>query len=65
MDIKNISRSDAIELFKVCKNKDIFIKYRHYYLSTLSTIDEANDYWDKCIELLKNYNDGKKQKRGT
>ena len=59
MDIKNISRSDAIELFKVCKNKDTFIRHRHYYLSTLSTIDEANDYWDKCIELLKNYNDGK------
>ena len=60
MDIKNISRDDAIELFKVCKNKDIFIRHRHYYLSTSSTIEDANLYWNRCIELLKNYNDGKK-----
>lgn len=60
MDIKNIIRDDAIELFKVCKNKDIFIRYRHYYLSTSSTIEDANLYWNRCIELLKNYNDGKK-----
>ena len=56
MDIKNISRYDAIELFKVCKNKDTFIKHRHYYLSTSSTIEEANLYWNRCIELLKENN---------
>lgn len=60
MDIKNISRYDAIELFKVCKNKDTFIRHRHYYLSTSSTIEDANLYWNRCIELLKKYNDGKK-----
>ena len=60
MDIKNISRDDAIELFRVCKNKDTFIRHRHYYLSTSSTIEEANLYWDRCIELLKENNDGKK-----
>ena len=60
MDIKNIIRDDAIELFKVCKNKDNFIRHRHYYLSTYSTIEEANLYWNKCLELLKENNDGKK-----
>ena len=60
MDIKNISRNDAIELFKACKNKGTFIKHRHYYLSTSSTIEEANFYWNKCLELLKENNDGKK-----
>ena len=60
MDIKNISRNDAIELFRVCKNKHTFIRHRHYYLSTSSTIDEANLYWNRCIELLKKYNYGKK-----
>ena len=56
MDIKNISRDDAIELFKVCKNKDTFIRHRHYYLSTSSTIEDANLYWNRCIELLKENN---------
>ena len=60
MDIKNISRYDAIELFRVCKNKDTLIRHRHYYLSTSASKEEANLYWDKCIELLKKYNDGKK-----
>ena len=60
MDIKNISRNDAIELFRVCKNKHTFISHRHYYLSTSSTIEEANLYWNRCIELLKKYNYGKK-----
>ena len=60
MDIKNISRYDAIELFRVCKNKDTFIRHRHYYLSTSYTIEEANLYWNKCLELLKENNDGKK-----
>ena len=56
MDIKNIIRDDAIELFKVCKNKDTFIRHRHYYLSTFSTIEDANLYWNRCIELLKENN---------
>ena len=56
MDIKNISRDDAIELFKVCKNKDTFIRHRHYYLSTSVSKEEANLYWDRCIELLKENN---------
>ena len=60
MDIKNIIRYDAIELFKACKNKDTFIRHRHYYLSTSSTIEEANSYWNKCLELLKENNYGKK-----
>ena len=56
MDIKNIIRDDAIELFRVCKNKHTFIRNRHYYLSTSATIEEANLYWDRCIELLKENN---------
>ena len=56
MDIKNIIRDDAIELFKVCKNRHTFIRYRHYYLSTSATIEEANLYWNRCIELLKENN---------
>lgn len=60
MDIKNISRNDAIELFRVCKNKHTFIRHRHYYLSTSSTIEDANLYWNRCIELLKENNYGKK-----
>ena len=56
MDIKNISRNDAIELFMVCKNKHTFIRHRHYYLSTSSTIEDANLYWNRCIELLKENN---------
>lgn len=60
MDIKNISRNDAIELFKVCKKKDAFIRHRHYYLSTSASKEEANSYWNKCLELLKENNYGKK-----
>ena len=60
MDIKNISRYDAIELFKVCKNKHTFIRHRHYYLSTYASKEEANSYWNKCLELLKENNYGKK-----
>ena len=60
MDIKNISRNDAIELFKVCKNKHTFIRHRHYYLSTSYSKEEANFYWNKCLELLKENNYGKK-----
>ena len=60
MDIKNISRYDAIELFKVCKNKGTFIRHRHYYLSTSASKEEANSYWNKCLELLKENNYGKK-----
>ena len=56
MDIKNIIRDDAIELFKVCKNKDTFIRHWYYYLSTSSTIEDANLYWNRCIELLKENN---------
>ena len=53
MDIKNISRDDAIELFRECKNKHTFISHRHYYLSNSASKEEANSYWNKCLELLK------------
>lgn len=59
IDIKKIKRSDALELLRVCKTREKCVLYRHYYISYDCTKEEANMYWNVCLNLIKYKNHGK------
>ena len=61
IDIGKITKSDAMELFRVCKNREVFIRYRHLYVNTSCTKEEAHIYWNLCLNLLKNKTYGKER----